>query len=304
MSFLGGLTGGINQTSRTLTSIQTISDGFVEISGGTINMNNGAITNLGNLDIENLTVNNTTFTGNINATSGVYSYLNAGAFSSTNALITNLGVNFLESGVLLTSNIIPLNDLPIYIGQGNLDLNLIGDNINFLGNIALGDINAGNITATNKIINQNSSFLNKIVSYSGAITNLNSKSIKSNFINCNSINCNSITSQINIPIYDSGFFSVALNTRYVKTLPFTIDLNYPPVFQVIFSNGNTGNFSTSTILDITSQGINSAYAQSYGLRLLTNTSIRISTGISYVALVNDAGTGFGFTAGYYRIYAR
>jgi len=51
MSFLGGLTGGINQTSRTLTSIQTISDGFVEISGGTINMNNGAITNLGNLDI-------------------------------------------------------------------------------------------------------------------------------------------------------------------------------------------------------------------------------------------------------------
>ena len=63
MSFYGGLTGGINQTSRTLTSILTVSDGFTTMSGGQI---------IGTqyIETENITINNNlTFpeltTGNI-----------------------------------------------------------------------------------------------------------------------------------------------------------------------------------------------------------------------------------------------
>ena len=110
-----------------------------------------------------------------------------------------------------------------------------------------------------------------------------------------------------LPRFDSDWFAVEPYTRYTFTLPFTIDLSRPPQFQVLFSTTATGIISdgaANVVCDITSQGIDSTFNESYAIRYISSSIFKVATGDSNIAFAFNAGTKLTFTSGYYRVYAR
>ncbi len=116
-----------------------------------------------------------------------------------------------------------------------------------------------------------------------------------------------ITSYVT-PNYDSGWFAVALSTSYSRSLGFTMDLTQPPTFKVLFSTTSAGTIGDGTgtanvVCDITSQGVNAGFAQSYALRYSSSTSVILRTGSSALALYYNGATTVTATTGYYRLFA-
>jgi len=112
-----------------------------------------------------------------------------------------------------------------------------------------------------------------------------------------------------LPRYDSGWFAVSINTSYTLTLPFTVNFARPPQFQIIFSTTSTGIIGNGTgttqfVGDITSQGVNSGYNQSYAIRYSSSSSVILRTATTAVALGFNGATGLLYNTGYYRVYAR
>lgn len=110
------------------------------------------------------------------------------------------------------------------------------------------------------------------------------------------------------PNYDSGWFAVALATSYPRSLGFTIDLAQPPTFKVLYSSTATGIIGDGTgtanvVCDITSQGVNSGYAQSYAIRYSSSSSIIIRTAATNLALYFNGATASSANSGYYRVFA-
>ncbi len=110
------------------------------------------------------------------------------------------------------------------------------------------------------------------------------------------------------PNYDSGWFAVAANTSYPLNLGFTINLATPPTFKVLFSSTSTGIIGDGTgtaniVVDVTSQGLNTNFDQSYGIRYSSNSSIILRTGDFSIILYYNGNTQLYSTSGYYRVYA-
>jgi len=114
-SFYGGLTGGINRTARTISSINTLSDGFLTIS-------NGNIEGAQYLDLQDLDVDNTANIHNLiaaNITVGTIDAvlvetgnlkINQSFVSSNNTLLfntmsTNLNCSKINTSRLLSGSI-------------------------------------------------------------------------------------------------------------------------------------------------------------------------------------------------------
>lgn len=141
MSFYGGITGGINQTNKTLTSIVTVSDGFVTISGGNINNVNSLDVN--NLEVGNLTVDTQATFNNVIGNISSYNIINSNVY---NGNIGNIN--------LITSNI---------INSGNANINNINANQAVVNDLFLSNINVQNGNVSGNL------FLNNINSYSGSV---------------------------------------------------------------------------------------------------------------------------------------
>ncbi len=141
MSFYGGITGGINQTNKTLSSIITVSDGFVTISGGNIN-------NVNSLDVNNLEVGNLI----------VDTQANFNNVTGNNAIYNNITSNVYNGNIgnihLITSNI---------IHSGNANINNINANQAIINDLYLSNINVNNANVSGNV------FLNNINSYSGSV---------------------------------------------------------------------------------------------------------------------------------------
>ncbi len=110
------------------------------------------------------------------------------------------------------------------------------------------------------------------------------------------------------PNYDSGWFAVAASTSYPLNLGFTINLATPPTFKVLFSSTSTGIIGDGTgtanvVVDVTSQGINTGWDQSYGIRYSSNSSIILRTGDVNVVVYYNGNTQLVATSGFYRVYA-
>jgi len=111
------------------------------------------------------------------------------------------------------------------------------------------------------------------------------------------------------PCYDSDWFAVSVNQTYSKniyTAPwnYTINITYPPSLQVLFSFNDNPNLNTDRVFDITGQGMNSSFSQSYIFRYTNSRSISIKTGVNNVALVieNTSNANLSYTSGYYQNY--
>jgi len=141
MSFYGGITGGINQTNKTLTSIVTVSDGFVTISGG--NINNVNSLDVLNLEVGNLVVDTQATFNNVIGNISSYNIINSNVY---NGNIGNIN--------LITSNI---------INSGNANINNIYANQAIVNDLFLSNINVQNGNVSGNL------FLNNINSYSGSV---------------------------------------------------------------------------------------------------------------------------------------
>jgi len=140
MSFFGGILGGINQTNKTLTSIVTLSDGFITISGGNIN-------NVNSLEVDNLEVGNLVVdteasfndfsanTANINVrldAAEIYSPYSQISFISSDSISCTDG-----SFVNISADRAYVNDLfiaNIDVTNANVSGNIFTNNIRSLGN--------------------------------------------------------------------------------------------------------------------------------------------------------------------------
>ena len=147
-------------------------------------------------------------------------------------------------------------------------------------------------------ITQPSSFLPSSVP-AQTFVNVNEGSINkltvSTLLDCNYYNPNFIT----------PWFQVVPNLKYPITLGnYNISILYPPVITILFSDVEAP--SISEIYDITGQGCNTAYDQSFMIRYLTTNSIEIKTGDSNVAIINSptAYLNLSRNTGYYKVVVR
>jgi hypothetical protein len=116
-----------------------------------------------------------------------------------------------------------------------------------------------------------------------------------------------------IIMYDSGWFSVSTSTKTYSSgttstsIPpstGTIDLNNIPSVQLLFLPSGISTTNPSIVYDITGQGVNSNYDQSYAI-YFTTTGFTIKTGDSHLALYyNGTGSQTNATSGYYRVRLR
>ncbi len=191
-----------------------------------------------------------------------------------------------------------LNAGNIFISNGSLAVgaSTTGANLDIQGNACItGNLNVDNgafwVDATNNrvgILNTNPQYTLDVKGSANISSNL-----KTSYIT---------------PNYDSGWFSVATSTSYSRSLGFTIDITQPPNFKVLFSTTSAGTIgdgtgTTNVVCDITSQGVNAGFAQSYALRYSSSTSVILRTGSSAVALYYNGSTTVTATTGYYRLFA-
>lgn len=114
-----------------------------------------------------------------------------------------------------------------------------------------------------------------------------------------------------LPSWDSGWFQVTTNQIYnfntYTTGGYEINMLYPPILQVLFGFSSNPNLGvTDKIFDITGQGMNSNFSQSYIFRYYSTKQVSIKTGVSNVALTieNSNNSNLSYTTGYYRIILR
>jgi hypothetical protein len=158
MSFYGGLTGGINQTSRTLTSILTVSDGFATMSGGNLTGINNL--QLQNLEINDLIVDDTLTVPHISSGS----ITNSGSISSSNISSSNISSSNISSSNISSSNISTLNG-SIQMGSIGDNVYIVGSEIRLIGNVIGYD--SGNVVIVDDRIELNAGGGNILASNSG-----------------------------------------------------------------------------------------------------------------------------------------
>jgi hypothetical protein len=256
MSFYGGLTGGINQTSRTLTSILTVSDGFTTMSGGqiigtqyieteniTIN-NNLTVPELttgniqcinNNLVIGDITDSITIYGNEIKLVGNVVGYESANVYivdnrielnaGGGNILLPNSGISVLGDGNLVVSSLLTdINGDWIFSSPNNIVTvgTLNASNVN-IDNISFDNLSSANIEATNKFITPNLAILDRTVSRTSAISHLNTNTLKSQnlistIINNTTLNTSNVnTSNVNTSNVNTN------NISFLNQLPLRIE---------------------------------------------------------------------------------
>jgi hypothetical protein len=216
----GGILGGINQTSKTLTSIVTISDGFTTMSGGnitgtqSISTNNLTINN--NLNVPEITtgniqtINNSLVIGDPNDSITIYGndirlIGNVIGYDSANVIISDkaidlnagmgnlflngAGINILGDGNLTVSSLTTdaEGEWSFSSPNGNLTVGTLKAGNVEIDNISFDNLSSANIEATQKFITPNVAILDRTVSRTSAISHLNTNTLKAQKISVGNI---------------------------------------------------------------------------------------------------------------------
>lgn len=331
---------GVNSTSK-LESVRigTRTNPTSKTTGSLIIAGTGGIGCGGDIYCTNLNASGTLMGSLLTAaqpnitTVGTLSYLNvSGAITGT--LSTPAQTSITSVGTLTSLNVsgnlaVDTNVLKVDTVNNRVGINtttptnplhvtgntLITGNLTCSATVSCTTLDATNIaldTITSTTINNSGA-----LSVSGVSTLSGNTIIGATGTNTLQVNATPTFSQLSLfndgadifPRYDSGWFSVTKATRYSINLPFTVDFTRPPTFQLFYSNTSTGIIGNGTgttnfCLDITSQGVNSAWDFSYAIRYSSTSSVYLNTGNSQVALSFNGIVGVTHLNGYYRLYAR
>ncbi len=267
----GGILGGINQTSKTLTSIVTISDGFTTMSGGnitgtqSISTNNLTINN--NLNVPEITtgniqtINNSLVIGDPNDSITIYGndirlIGNVIGYDSANVIISDkaidlnagmgnlflngAGINILGDGNLTVSSLTTdaEGEWSFSSPNGNLSVGTLKAGNIEIDNITFDNLNvSGNIEANQKFITPNVAILDRTVSRTSAISHLNTNTLKSTNLISTIIN-NTTLNTSNVNTNNISFLN-QLPLRIEHGVTATVNTNTTITFDIPFNNPPT-----------------------------------------------------------------
>ena len=248
------------------------------------NMNSGGFSSLASISITgNITANGFVGThyGNISGTTGNFTGTITGGAISCSSLNTNNGA----------------------ISSGSISCSGLNTNN---GAITSGAVSCSSLTTNNGSITAGSGVIS-----GGGLTITAGASVgaftSSSITNAGLLQTGTFTG-VHKPRYDSGWFQVSTNGVYrsgtnFPALPFTYQLDAPPVYKILCSDNSNPTLGSTDITDITGQNINWNANGGYLIQYTNNNTIALFTGGSVACVyVNGSNIVSNFTTGYYRIY--